>query len=155
MTIETSGEALTAAGYIRHHLTNWTYGQFPDGHLGFAETAAEAKSMGFMAIHVDTMLWSITLGELFLWLFRLAASKATIKVPGGWQNFVEWIVEFIDTSVRGSFTARNNLVAPLSLTIFVWVFLMNFMDLIPVDWLPEIAKWVGVTFFGANPQHGY
>lgn len=155
MTTETTGEALTATGYIKHHLTNWTYGQFPDGSLGFANTAAEAKSMGFMAIHVDTMLWSITLGVLFLWLFRLAASKATIEVPGRLQNFVEWIVEFIDSSVRGSFTSKNDLVAPLALTIFIWVFLMNFMDLIPVDWLPELAIWIGSTFFGADPHHIY
>lgn len=155
MTADATGEALTAAGYIKHHLTNWTYGQFPDGHWGFAHTAAEAKSMGFNAIHVDTMLWSIALGMLFLGVFRLAASKATTAVPGGLQNFVEWIVEFIDTSVRGSFTAKNNIVAPLALTIFVWVFLMNFMDLIPVDWLPEAVKWVRVTFFGADPHHVY
>jgi len=155
MTADATGEALTAAGYIKHHLTNWTYGQFPDGHLGFAHTAAEAKSMGFMAIHVDTMLWSITLGVFFLWLFRMAASKATTAVPSGLQNFVEWIVEFIDTSVRGSFTAKNNIVAPLALTIFIWVFLMNFMDLIPVDWLPSVAAWVGATFFVADPHHVY
>lgn len=155
MTAEANGEALTAASYIKHHLTNWTYGQFPDGHWGFAHNAAEAKSMGFNAIHVDTMLWSITLGVLFLGLFRLVASKATTAVPGGLQNFVEWIVEFIDTSVRGSFTAKNNIVAPLALTIFVWIFLMNFMDLIPVDWLPSVAGWIGSAFFGMDPHHVY
>ena len=104
---------LTSSGYISHHLTNLTYGRFADGHWGFAHNAAEAKSMGFMAIHVDTMLWSISLGVFFLWLFRMAAKKATVESPGGLQNFVEWIVEFIDTSVRGSFTAKNNIVAPL------------------------------------------
>jgi len=155
MTADATGEALTAAGYIKHHLTNWTYGRFPDGHYGFAHNAADAKSMGFMAIHVDTMLWSISLGMLFLWLFRMAAKKATIENPGGLQNFVEWIVEFIDTSVRGSFTAKNNIVAPLALTIFVWIFLMNFMDLIPVDWLPTVAGGIGSTFFGADPHHVY
>jgi len=101
------------------------------------------------------MLWSISLGMLFLWLFRMAAKKATIENPGGLQNFVEWIVEFIDTSVRGSFTAKNNIVAPLALTIFVWIFLMNFMDLIPVDWLPTVAGGIGSTFFGADPHHVY
>jgi F-type H+-transporting ATPase subunit a len=150
-----SGETLTSAQYIKHHLTNWTYGQFPDGHWGFAHTAAEAKSMGFMAIHVDTMFWSILTGLFFLWMFRKAARSATADKPGGLQNFVEWIVEFIDSSVRGSFTAKNNLVAPLALTIFVWIFLMNLMDLVPVDWLPSFAGWIGATFFGADPHHVY
>jgi F-type H+-transporting ATPase subunit a len=150
-----ASETLTSADYIKHHLTNWTYGQFPDGHWGFAHTGAEAKSMGFMAIHVDTMLWSILTGVFFLWLFRRAAKKATAGVPGGLQNFVEWVCEFIDTSVRGSFSAKNDLVAPMALTIFIWVFLMNFMDLIPVDWLPASVQWIGATFFGADPHHVY
>jgi F-type H+-transporting ATPase subunit a len=150
-----SEEALTSTGYIKHHLQNWTFGQHPDGHWGFAHSAAEAKEMGFMAIHVDTMLWSLTLGILFLWLFRKAAAKATAGTPGGLQNFVEWIAEFIDTSVRGSFTGRNPLVAPMAMTIFVWIFLMNLMDLVPVDWLPSLAGWVGHTFFGVDPHHVY
>jgi hypothetical protein len=73
-------------------------------------------------------------------------------VPGGWQNFVEWIVEFIDTSVRGSFSHRNALVAPLALTVFIWIFLMNLMDLIPVDWLPYAASLAGVPYFKIVPS---
>lgn len=146
---------MTSADYIKHHLTNWTYGKHPNGDWGFAHTSEEAKEMGFMAIHVDTMFWSIALGVLFLWLFRAIAKKAESGVPGGLQNFVESIVEFIDTSVRGSFSARNALVAPLSLTIFVWIFLMNFMDLVPVDWLPSLAAWIGSSFFGMDPHHVY
>ena len=102
-----ASEALTSTGYIKHHLQNWTYGQHPDGHWGFAHSAAEAKGMGFMAVHVDTMLWSIVLGTMFLWLFRKAAVKATADTPSGLQNFVEWIAEFIDTSVRGSSGCTN------------------------------------------------
>ena len=109
--------------------------------------------MGFWAIHVDTMFWSISLGVFFLWLFRKAAKQATAGQPSGILNFAEWIVEFIDTSVRGSFTSKNSLVAPLALTVFVWIFLMNLMDLVPVDWLPGLAGWVGATFFGADPHH--
>ncbi|MFO7603990.1 MAG: F0F1 ATP synthase subunit A [Gammaproteobacteria bacterium] len=150
-----ASEALTSTGYIKHHLQNWTYGQHPDGSWGFAHSAAEAKAMGFMAIHVDTMLWSILLGAIFLWLFRKAAAKATADTPSGLQNFVEWIAEFIDTSVRGSFSGKNPLVAPMALTIFVWVFLMNLMDLVPVDWLPSLAAWIGSSFFGADPHHVY
>ena len=150
-----SSETISSGQYIKHHLTNWTYGQFPDGHWGFAHTGEEAAKMGFNAIHVDTMFWSLSLGFLFIWLFRKAAKTATTGVPGGIQNFCEWIVEFIDTSVRGSFTAKNDLVAPMALTIFVWIFLMNFMDLIPVDVLPQIAAWIGSSLFGADPHHVY
>lgn len=150
-----SSEALSSTDYIKHHLQNWTFGKHPDGTWGFAHSAAEAKEMGFMAIHVDTMFWSITLGLLFLWLFRRAAKKADAGVPSGVVNFAEWIVEFIDSSVRGSFTAKNSLVAPLSLTIFVWIFLMNLMDLVPVDWLPQLAALIGSNLFGMDPHHVY
>ncbi|HEB67500.1 MAG TPA: F0F1 ATP synthase subunit A [Gammaproteobacteria bacterium] len=150
-----SSEALSSTDYIKHHLQNWTFGKHPDGTWGFAHSAAEAKEMGFWAIHVDTMFWSISLGVLFLWLFRRAAKKASAGTPSGFVNFAEWIVEFIDTSVRGSFTAKNSLVAPLSLTIFVWIFLMNLMDLIPVDWLPSLAGFIGANVFGMDPHHVY
>ncbi|MFA5531877.1 MAG: F0F1 ATP synthase subunit A [Thiohalomonadaceae bacterium] len=148
-------EALTSSGYIQHHLTNLTYGQFPDGHWGFAHTAQEAKEMGFWAFHVDSLGWSLLLGLLFFFVFRAAAKKATAGTPGGLQNFVEWIVEFIDHSVRGSFSGKNDLVAPIALTVFVWIFLMNFMDLIAVDFLPQVAGWVGATFLGMDPHHVY
>ena len=92
--------------------------------------------MGFNSINVDTLFWSISLGVLFLWLFRRVAKKATSDTPTGMQNFVESIVEFVDTSVRGSFTGQNKMVAPLALTVFIWVFLLNAMDLVPVDWIP-------------------
>lgn len=150
-----SSEAISSTDYIKHHLQNWTYGQHPDGVWGFAHNADEAKEMGFMAIHVDTMLWSILLGVLFLFSFRRVAKRADSGIPAGWQNFVEMIVEFIDTSVRGSFTAKNNLVAPIALTVFVWIFLMNLMDLVPVDWLPSLAGLIGSSVFGMDPHHVY
>ncbi len=135
-----AGETLTASSYIQHHLQNLTYGNHPEGGWMFAHTAQEAKEMGFWAIHVDTMGWSIALGVLFLWLFRSAAKKATTGVPGGLQNFVEIMIEFVDNSVKETFHGRNKVIAPLALTIFCWVFLMNFMDLIPVDFLPRLAQ---------------
>ena len=147
-----AGDTLTSTAYIKHHLQNLTYGQHPDGSWGLAHSAAEAKQMGFWAIHVDTLFWSIFLGVLFLFFFRKAARSATAGVPSGLQNFVEWIVEFIDTSVRGSFTAKNDLVAPLALTVFVWVFLMNFMDLIPVDLIPWLAGLMGVPYLKVVPS---
>jgi len=129
----------TASGYIQHHLQNLTYGQLPNGDWGFAHTAAEAKAMGFWAFHVDTLGWSLALGLIFILLFRMAAKRATSGQPGALQNFVEVIVEFVDGSVKDTFHARNPLIAPLALTIFVWIFLMNLMDLVPVDFLPMLA----------------
>jgi F-type H+-transporting ATPase subunit a len=96
-------------------------------------------SMGFWAFHVDTLAVSVVLGLFFILLFRAAAKRATSGQPGKLQNFVEVLVEFVDGSVKDTFHGRNALIAPLALTIFVWVFLMNFMDLVPVDWLPMLA----------------
>ncbi len=132
----------TASGYIQHHLTNLTYGQHPVNGWSFAHTAKEAQEMGFWAFHVDTLAVSVVLGLIFIGLFRLAARKATSDQPGGLQNFVEVLVEFVDGSVKDTFHGRNPLIAPLALTIFVWVFLMNFMDLVPVDWLPMLAATI-------------
>ncbi|MCR4302103.1 MAG: F0F1 ATP synthase subunit A [Sulfuricaulis sp.] len=146
-----TGETLTSSEYIKHHLQNLTFGQLPDGTWGIAHGAEQAKEMGFWALHLDTLGFSVGLGILFLGLFRLVARRATADVPGGLQNFVEWIVEFIDGTVRGSFTGRNPLVAPLALTIFIWVFLMNFMDLIAVDHLPSAAHATGIEFLKVVP----
>ncbi len=150
-----AGDTLTSTAYIKHHLQNLTYGQHPDGSWGLAHSAEQAKEMGFWAIHVDTMFWSILLGVIFLYFFSKAARKATVGVPSGLQNFVEWIVEFIDTSVKGSFSAKNDLVAPLALTVFVWVFLMNFMDLIPVDFIPAAFERFIAPMFGIDPHAAF
>ncbi|MCB1857509.1 MAG: F0F1 ATP synthase subunit A [Gammaproteobacteria bacterium] len=159
-----AGDTLTSSGYIKHHLTNLTFGKLPGGTYcegeqvvtqdtwTVAHCADAAKEMGFNAIHLDTMFWSIVLGVIFLYLFKKAADSVTTGVPGGLQNFAEWIVEFIDQSVRGSFSARNDLVAPLSLTIFIWIFLMNLMDLVPVDFIPEISKLLGIHFMKVVPS---
>lgn len=144
-------EAHTSAEYIKSHLQNLTYGQLPDGSWGFAYSPEAAKAMGFWAFNADTLGVSIVLGVIFLLIFRKAAANASAGVPGGLQNFVEWIVEFIDGSVKSTFTARNALVAPLALTIFIWVFLMNLMDLVPVDWIPGLAKALGAPYFKLVP----
>lgn len=158
----------SSSEYIKHHLQNLTYGQLPAGyerqdHAGnvevlqqatwtVAHNAAEAKDMGFWAINLDSMIFSIGLGVLFLFFFRLAARRATAGIPAGLQNFVEWIVEFIDGAVRGSFSHKNALVAPLALTVFVWIFLLNLMDLIPVDWIPYAASLAGVPYLKIVPS---
>jgi F-type H+-transporting ATPase subunit a len=133
---------LTPSEYIQHHLTHLTWGRFPDGHWGIAHSAAETKAMGFMSVNLDTMGWSLILGALFLFFFTRAARRASTGVPTGFQNVAEMAVEFIESSVRGSFSGKNDLIAPLALTIFVWIFLQNLMDLIPVDVLPLLLAEV-------------
>ena len=145
-------ELIASSDYIKHHLQNLTYGQFPDGHWGLAHSAAEAKEMGFMALHLDTLGVSFLLGAIFLFFFYRVGKKMTTDTPSGAQNFVESIIDFIDENVRGSFNGKNPLVAPLALTVFIWIVLMNTMDLVPVDWLPYVAQQIGVSF-GADPHH--
>lgn len=139
-------EEITQAGYIQHHLQNLTFGKTPEGAWGFAHSPAEATAMGFWAVNVDTMFWSLLLGVIFFLLFRSVASKANSGVPSRFQAAIETIVEFVDTSVRESFHGTSRLIAPLALTLFVWIFFMNFMDLIPVDWLPSMATSAGVHY---------
>jgi len=147
-----AGDTLTSAQYIQHHLQNLTYGRLPDGSWGLAQSAEQAKAMGFWSFNLDSLGMSVFLGLVFLFLFRLAARRATANIPGGLQNFVEWIVEFIDSSVKGSFSGRNAVVAPLALTIFVWVFLMNLMDLFAIDHGPKVAEYSGLHFFKLVPS---
>ena len=145
------GEALTSAEYIRHHLQNLTFGQHPDGSWGIAHGVEEAKEMGFWALHLDTLGFSIGLGVLFLSIFHRAAKQATADAPSGLQNFAEWVVEFIEVTVKGSFSGRNPLVAPLAFTIFIWILLMNVMDLIAVDFLPHLAQMIGIPYLRVVP----
>lgn len=145
---------LTSTEYIKHHLTNMTYGKMPDGTWKLAETAEEAQQMGFTAIHLDSMGWSIGLGLIFCLLFWTVAKAANSSVPTKLQSMAEMILEFVDSNVRDTFHGKSRLIAPLSLTIFVWIFLMNLMDLIPVDWIPYLAQQIGGAM-GMDPHHVY
>jgi F-type H+-transporting ATPase subunit a len=123
-----------ATGYIVHHLTPLSTGE------------------GFWTIHWDTLFFSAFLGTVFLVLFRKAAVNATTGVPSPLQNFAEMLVEFVDGQVKDAFHGKSALIAPLSLTIFVWIWLMNFMDLIPVDLLPLIGSVVGLEYLRVVPS---
>jgi len=138
---------LTPTEYIGHHLSNATFGRFPDGHWGMAHSVEEVKEMGFMAINVDSIFWSIFLAAVFLFVFGRVAANISAGVPGKMQNFVEWIVEFVDDSVKSSFSGNSKLVGPLALTVFAWVFLMNLMDLVPVDLIPWVFDKLGIAHF--------
>ncbi|MBB3102998.1 F0F1 ATP synthase subunit A [Azomonas macrocytogenes] len=137
--------------YIQHHLQNLVLGVHPDKGLMFAHSAEDASEMGFWAIHVDTMLWSILTGVLFIKIFRKVAMNMTSGVPGTLQNIVEMSVEFVEGMVRDTFHGRSPLIAPLSLTIFVWVLLMNSLKWLPVDLLPSLAHMIGIPYFKIVP----
>jgi len=93
----------------------------------------------------------VLLGVVFIWIFRSAAKKSSTGKPGKFQAFVEIIIDFIDRSVKDTYHGKSKLIAPLALTIFVWVFLMNLMDLIPVDWIPGLAGAIGIPYMKVVP----
>lgn len=146
-----ASENLTSTDYIQHHLQNMAYGKLEAGYVRYdgtvvsedswtlAKSAQEAADMGFWCIHLDTLGWGVVLGALFSFLFWRVAKNATADKPSGMQSFVEMVVEFVNNTVKGTFHHSSKFVAPMALTIFCWVFLMNLMDLVPVDWLPIAA----------------
>ena len=122
-----------ATEYIVHHLTNLHTGE------------------GFWNLHLDSMFYSVILAVVFGGSFYLAARTATSGIPGSWQNFVEMMVDFVDVQVKDSYHGSSKLIAPLALTIFCWIFLMNFMDLVPVDLLPALGIAVGIEYMKVVP----
>jgi F-type H+-transporting ATPase subunit a len=141
-----SQESHSDAGtYIAHHLQNLTLCR-ADGQWVWNECHGN-----FWAINVDTMFFSLLLGFLFLLIFGGVARKASRGVPSRTQAAIELVVEFVDQSVKDTFHGKNDLIAPLGLTLFVWVFFMNLMDLIPVDWLPWAAKMAGIEHLKVVP----
>ncbi len=147
-----SSEAPTSSEYIQHHLQNLVFGYHPENGLGIAHGGEEAAAMGFWSINLDSMFFSIVLGAFFIWLFKKAADNFNAGVPGLLQSSVEVIVEFVDTNVRDTFHANNPLIAPLALTIFVWIFLMNLMDLVPVDLVPRLGEAIGIPYMKIVPS---
>jgi F-type H+-transporting ATPase subunit a len=111
--------------------------------------------MGFWAFHVDSLFWSIALGALFIFVFKMAIPKTTDSnsAPTGAQNFVEMCIEFVEDNVQSLFgSIKNTLIAPLALTVFVWILLMNLMDLVPVDFLPVLAGHLAYLFAGESVE---
>jgi len=146
MTTEVGEGAHTSGEYIAHHMQNLQLCKSEAGEWVWNECGGN-----FWTINVDSMAWSVLLGIVFVWLFWGVARKATAGTPGKGQAFVEMIVDFVDTNVKDTFHAGSRLIAPLALTIFVWVFLMNLMDLIPVDFIPQAAKLSGIPYMRVVP----
>ena len=132
MATENAGSG--SVEYIQHHLTNLSVGH------------------GFWQLNIDTLIFSFLLGGVILLVARKIGQTLRAETPGKLQNAVEGILEFVEGQVRDSFGGRApNLVAPLALTILLWVWLMNFMDLLPIDLLPAIAHGLGVPHLKVVP----
>ena len=129
------GHAPTAGEYIVHHLQ----------HL---QNKKQAAVVDFSVFNLDSIFWSIFIGVLGCWLLWRAARTATSGVPGRFQAAVEFLVEMVDTQAKGIVhnAKSRKLVAPLALTVFVWIFLLNAMDLLPVDLLPLITERMGIPY---------
>lgn len=134
---------LTPVGYIKHHLTNLQW--CPDTSI------VDGHCTGFWTLHLDTLIISASLGLIFFGLMALAARKATTGVPGKVQSLIEMVVDTVNKQVKETFHGDSKLVTPVAITIFIWVFMMNAMDLVPVDFLPVIASAVGVNYLKAVP----
>jgi len=128
-----SAQGQTSSEYIVHHLTNLKAGS------------------GFWTFHLDTLIVSGLLGLLVFGLMWRVARRASAGVPGPLQNFFEIAVNMIDAQVKDTFHGKSELITPLAITIFIWVFIMNAMDLIPVDFLPALLKLFGVHYFKSVP----
>ena len=137
---QTSGE------YITHHLQNLQVCKSDTG-----EWVWNQCSGNMMAINVDSMFWSIFLGLLFSFLFWRVARKSSTETPTKFQAAIEIVVEMVDASVKDTFHGTSRLIAPLALTVFVWVFFMNLMDLIPVDWIPMVSAAIGIEYMKVVP----
>ena len=135
-----SAAAMTSGEYIQHHLDHLTVDLTP--HLG---------GRGFWAFNVDTLIVSITLGLFLAGFLRYIASQMRSDVPGRLQNFVEIIIEFVQGTVNESYHGKSQLIAPLALVVFLWIFCMNLMDLLPVDLLPRFLGLFGIHHFKNVP----
>lgn len=137
-----SEEGMTSVEYIQHHLTNLCAGDCdPVTH----------QASGFWAWNIDTLFFSYALAALIIFVSWRLGRSLTSDAPSGFQNVVESIIDFVAGQVKDTFPGHNPLIAPLALTIFLWVWLMNFMDMIPVDLLPVLARMVGIEYLKVVP----
>jgi len=126
-----TGQAPTATEYIVHHLS----------HLS---TAKQKVIVDFSVVNIDTIFFSVATLAITLLVLRAAARRATSGVPGKFQAFIEMLVELVEEQSKSIVHGDRSFIAPLALTVFIWIFLMNSIDLIPVDLFP----WIALNVFG-------
>ncbi|HEY1992589.1 MAG TPA: F0F1 ATP synthase subunit A [Gammaproteobacteria bacterium] len=129
--------SITPTQYIHHHLSYWQVGH------------------GFWTLDVDTLIFSLGMGVLLLLIMYLVVRGATAGQPGKWQSFLETVLSGIHDNVKQVFLFDNPVIAPLAITIFIWIWAMNFMDIVPVDLFPRIAQFIGVHAFHADAESVY
>lgn len=134
--------SISPSQYIAHHLEHLAYN---------IKTGQWGDDGSFWVLNIDSLAMAWIMGLSFLLLFRFVAKRVHAGVPGACQNFVETMIDFVQNIVKESFHGKCDLLAPLSLTIFVWVFLMNFMDLLPLDVVPRCLALFGVPYFKLVP----
>ena len=130
--------------YIKHHLTYLTFN---------VKTMSLGPDGGFWTLNLDTLFFSIFLGATVLFLMYFGARRVSTGIPGKLQNFAEIMLVFADNQVKDCFHGKNNVIGPLALTIFMWVFLMNFMDIVPVDVIPALGQLVGLHYLKVVPTN--
>ena len=129
--------------YIKHHLT----------YLSFNLKTMSLGNGGFWTLNLDTIFFSLLMGFIAIGVLYAAARKVTTGVPRKLQNFAEMMLQFADGQVKDCFHGKNDLIGPLALTIFLWVILMNFMDIVPVDILPKVAQLFGIHYLKVVPTN--
>ena len=129
-----SGNGPTATEYIQHHLHNNSIGEG-----------------GFWVLNLDTLIYGWLLAGVLMYISYKVGKSMTSETPTGGQNVLEAIVEFVQQQIKDVFPGSNPIIGPLALTIFMWVFLMNAMDLVPVDLLPELGQLVGIEYMKVVP----
>jgi F-type H+-transporting ATPase subunit a len=127
-------------------------GEYITHHITFLTNKAPHGLVDFSAVNLDSIFFSVLLAVLFGGSFYWAARKASSGVPTPFQNFVEWVVEWVDTQVKEIYQGHSKLIAPLALTIFCWVLLFNTMDILPVDLLPSLAGGAGLAHLKFVPS---
>ena len=143
------GHAPTASEYIVHHLQHWQV----DWSL---KPVVQKAIVDFGVINLDSVLYALAIGALGCFVLWLAARKATAGVPGRFQAAVEMLVEMVDNQAKANIhnAKSRKFIAPLALTVFVWIFLLNAMDMLPVDLLPAIWS-KAYAAMGHDPHHAY
>lgn len=127
---------LTPTSYIQHHLQNLTF---------------KVQEGGFWTLHVDTLVMSLLMGGLMVFMFWMATRRATAGVPGKWQAFVEIMLEFVDRQAKDTYHGKSRLVTPIAITLFFWILLMNLIKMIPADFIALPLEALGVPYFKPVP----
>ena len=127
---------LTPTSYIEHHLHNLTF---------------KVQEGGFWMLHVDTLVMSLLMGGLMVFMFWTATRRPTAGVPGKWQAFVEMMLEFVDRQAKDTYHGPSKLVTPIAITLFFWILLMNLIKMIPADFIALPLEALGVPYWKPVP----